>query len=130
MGELAMRAVRVTPLIEQGQNLRGLLVQQPMHRRPARRPVGQPAPRPAGEPTIGPDLADLQHAAGSPDRPPGLDRLIDQVQQAGLGGRIDTVWDPATQPQPPFPSINTSFTASSLHASDNRATSALARSSS
>jgi hypothetical protein len=77
-----------------------------------------------------PDLAELKHATSAPQRPTCLDRLVNQVQQSGLGGRIDAAWDAATQPQPPFPSTNVNRTASSLHASESRATSALACSSS
>jgi len=43
-----------------------------------------------------PDLADLERTAGTSDRPPGLERVIDQPQQGRLGGRIDTAWDAAT----------------------------------
>ena len=51
-------------------------------------------------------------------------------EQPDLGGRVDAVRDPATQPQPSFPSTSVSFTASSLQASDSRAISAFAASSS
>ena len=130
MRELAVRAVGLAPLLEQGQDPLGFLRQQPVHRGTARCPVGELASGPAGDPAMGPDLAELEQAAGASDRPTGLDRFIDQVQQAGLGGRIDTAWDAATQPQPPFSSTNVNRTASSLHASESRATSALACSSS
>ena len=130
MRELAVRPVGLAPLLEQGQDLLDFLSQQPVHRGPARSPVDQPATGPAGEPAVGTDLAELEHATGAADRPPGLDRVVDQVQQACLGGRIDAAWDVATQPQPPFPSTNVNRTASSLHASDSRATSARACSSS
>ena len=130
MRELAMRSVGLAPLLEQGEDLLGLLGEEPVHRGPARRPVGEPAAGSAGQPAVGPDLAELEHFAGASDRPARLDRFVDQVQQAGLGDRIDTAWDAATQPQPPFPSTNVNFTASSLHASESRATSALACSSS
>ena len=79
---------------------------------------------------MGTDLAELEDTAGAADGPAGIERLVNQVQQPGLGGRVDPVRDPATQPQPPFPSTIVSLTASSLHASDNRAISALAASSS
>ena len=130
MGELAMRPVGLAPLLEQGQDLLHFLSEEPVHRGPARSTVDQLAPGPASEPAVGPDLAELEHATGATDRPPRLDRVVDQVQQAGLGGRIDAAWNVATQPQPPFPSTNVNRTASSLHASDNRATSARACSSS
>lgn len=130
MRELAMRPVGLPPLIEQSQDLLHLLNEEPVHRGTARRPVGELAAGSAGQPTVGSDLAEPEHLSGAADRPSRLDRLIDQVQQAGFGGRTDAAWDAATQPQPPFPSTNVNFTASSLHASDSRATSALACSSS
>ena len=130
MRELAVRAVGLAPLLEQGQDLLGFLRQQPVHRGPTRSTVDQLAPGSAGEPAVGTDLTELEHRSGAADRPPGLDRVVDQVQQAGLGGRIDAAWDVATQPQPPFPSTNVNRTASSLQASESRATSALACSSS
>ena len=79
---------------------------------------------------MGPDLAELEHPSGTAQRPPCRERVVEEVEQASLGGRIDTAWDAATQPQPPFPSTNVNFTASSLHASESRATSARACSSS
>ena len=130
MRELAVRPVGLAPLLEQGQDLLHLLGEEPVHWGPTRRPVRELGPASSGEPAMSPDLAELKHATGAPDRPPGLDRFVDQVQQAGLGGRVDAAWDTATQPQPPFPSTNVNRTASSLHASDSRATSALACSSS
>lgn len=130
MREFAMRPVDLAPLFEQGQDLLGLLRQEAVHRGPARLGVSELAAGPAGVPAVGPDLADLEHPTGSSDRPARLDRLIDQVEQAGLGGRVDAPGDPATQSQPPFPSTRVSLTASSLHASDNLAISAFAASSS
>ena len=130
MRELAVRAVGLAPLLEQGQDLVGLLGEEPVHRGPARRPVDELTSGPAGQPAVGPDLAELEHSAGTSDRPPCLEGVVQEVQQAGLGGRIDAAWDAATQPQPPFPSTNVNRTASSLHASESRATSARACSSS
>ena len=98
MRELAVRAVGLAPLLEQGQDLLGLLRQEPVHRGPARSTVDQLAQCSAGEPAMDPDLTDLEHRSGSADRPPGLDRVVDQIQQAGLGGRVDAAWDVATQP--------------------------------
>lgn len=79
---------------------------------------------------MGPDLAELEYPSGAAQRPARVEGVVEEVQQAGLGDRIDTAWDAATQPQPPFPSTNVNFTASSLHASESRATSARACSSS
>ena len=126
MSELAVRPVGLAPLLEQGQDLLHFLSEEPVHRGPARSTVSELASGPAGEPAVRSDLAELQKRTGAADRPPCLDRVVDQVQQAGLGGRIDAAWDVATQPQPPFPSTNVNRTASSLHASDSRATSAWA----
>ena len=125
-----MGAVDLAPLIEQSQDLGLLLRQDAVHRRAARGLVGEVAASPAGQPAMRPDLPDLQHTACAADRPATGDRVVEQAQQAGLGGRIDTAWDTATQPQPPFPSTSVSFTASSLQASESRAISALACSSS
>jgi hypothetical protein len=96
VGEFAVRAVGLAPLLEQGQDRLGLGGQRPVHRGPARDTVGESAPASAGEPAMRPDLPELQHAAGPSDRPPGLNRVVDQAQQGGLGGRIDTAWDMAT----------------------------------
>ncbi len=140
VGDVLSRHYRISPLGIAGSRIapmlpghavdRGLFGEQPVHRGSTRDTVGEPAPTSAGEPAMDPDLADLERTAGTTDRPPGLERVIDKPQQGRLGGRIDTAWDTATQPHPPFPSINVNFTASSLHASDSRATSALACSSS
>ncbi len=77
-----------------------------------------------------PDLFELECSAGVADAPTRIDRFGDEVQQASFGDRVDPAWDAATQPQPPFPSTSVNFTASSLQASESRATSALACSSS
>jgi len=130
VGELAVRPVDLAPLVEQGQNLSHLTVEEAVHRRPARGPVAELLLSPADQPPVRAELTDLQHLAGATDCPAGLDGGVDQVEQPGLGGRVDPAGDAATQPQPPFPSTSVNRTASSLHASDNRATSALACSSS
>lgn len=130
MSEFAVRPIGLAPLLKQGEDLLGLLRKEPMHGRPARRPVDQLAHGPASEPAVGPDLAELEHSSGTAQRPPCLEGVVEEVEQASLGGRIDTAWDAATQPQPPFPSTSVNFTASSLHASESRATSARACSSS
>ncbi|MGH3501948.1 MAG: hypothetical protein ACRDQA_13850 [Nocardioidaceae bacterium] len=41
-------------------------------------------------------LGQFEHPAGRADGPAGLDGLVDQVEQADLGGRIDAPRDPAT----------------------------------
>ena len=130
MGELAVGPVDIAPLVEQGQDLGGLLGQDAVHRGPAGLGIGQFPVSPAGVPAVSTDLADPEHPARPAGRPTGLDGGVDQVQQPGLGDRVHPARDPATQPQPPFPSTSVSLTASSLQASDKRAISALACSSS
>jgi hypothetical protein len=130
VSQLAVRPVGLAPLIEQGQNLSGLLRQQPVHRCAAWDLVGELAAGPAGDPAVRANLTELQHPSSRADRPPAVESVIEQVQQAGLGGRVHPVRDPATQPQPPFPSTSVSLIANSLQASDSRATSAFAASNS
>ncbi len=103
MGEFAVGPVDLTPLLEQGQDLGCLLGQDPVHREPARRLVGQPAAGPAGVPAVGADLADLKRPAGAADTPAGIHGPVDEIEQPCLGGRIHPARDSATQPQPPFP---------------------------
>ena len=103
MRELAMRAVGGPPLLEQRQDLGGLLIEQPVHRQPARRLVGQLPGRAAGDPAVRADLTKFQFVAGPPQRPAALDRGVEQLQQPCLGGRVHPQRDPATQPQRPFP---------------------------
>ena len=43
MGEFAVGALGLAPLVEQGQDRLDLLRSQPMHPRPARGPVGKPS---------------------------------------------------------------------------------------
>ena len=126
MGELAVGAVDLAPPVEQRHDLGDLPVQQPVQRAAARTAILQLVGGAAAKPPVGPHRAKLQHPAGRTELPAGRHRLLDQVQQAGLGGRLDSGWDPATQPQRPFPSTSSSFQASSLSASPSRAASALA----
>ncbi|HTX96979.1 MAG TPA: hypothetical protein VME67_20325 [Mycobacterium sp.] len=42
------------------------------------------------------NLAQRQFAAGPPQRPAGAQRLVKQLKQPGLGGHVDSAWDPAT----------------------------------
>ena len=130
MRELAVGPVDLAPLLEQGQDLFCLLRQDAVHRGPAGLGVGELAAGPAGVPAVGPDLPELEDRAGPSDLPARPDGFVDQVEQARLGGRVDAPGDPATQPQPPFPSTSVNFTASSLQASESRAISAFAASSS
>ena len=96
MGQLAVGSVSFAPLVEERRNLGHLLIEQPMHRRPARRPVGQLADGTARQPAVRADFPELQFATGAAQRPTLLERLIEQLQQAGLGGRVDPARDPTT----------------------------------
>ena len=96
MRELAVGPIDLAPLVEQGQYLRCFLGQDGVHRRSAGLGVGELSAGPAGVPAVRPNLPEVKHPARSPGRPAGVDRLVDQVQQPGLGGRIDPARDPAT----------------------------------
>lgn len=130
MGELAVRPVDLAPLVEQGEDLGFFSGQDAVGWAAARGLVGQSTAAAAGVPAMGTDLAEVERATGPADRPAGIHRFIDEVEQPCLGGRVDPAWDSATQPQPPFPSTNVNLTASTLQASESRAISALACSSS
>ena len=84
MRELAVAAVGLAPLLEQGQNLLRLLGQQPVQRRPARSLVGQRAAGPASQPAMRPDLPELQGVTAAAQRPAGLQSLVDQREQPAL----------------------------------------------
>ena len=130
MRELAMRAVGLAPLVEQGEDLRGLLGEQPVHGCAAGALVVEGTALPTVQPSVGAAFGELQIVTGPPQRPSGLDSVVEKIEQRSLGGRVDTAWDLATQPQRPFPSTSVSLTAISFSASESRATSALASSSS
>src|SRR5512142_2458190 len=89
-------------------------------------PRSEGKPSPPAQPPVGPQLGQVEDKAGPPQRPARRPSFLQQVEQRRLGGRVDAAWDPATQPQPSFPSTSMSLTAISLSASDNRATSAFA----
>ena len=130
MGELAVRAVDLAPLVVEPDDLGHLLGQQPMHGLSAGSSVGELAVGPALAPAVGPDLTQLQLPARPPEAPALVGGLGDEVEQSFLGDRVDTSGDPATQPQRPFPSTSMSLTAISLRASPRRSASARAASSS
>lgn len=96
MGQLAMAAVGLAPLIEQSQDLGGFGVEQPVRGRSARGLIGQFPDRAARDPAVRAHLTEFQLVAGTAQRPARLDRAVKQAQQRRLGGRVDTVWDPAT----------------------------------
>jgi hypothetical protein len=81
VGELAVAAVGLAPLVEQGEDLPGLLLQQPVHRRAAGSLVVQSATRSALKPSVGAAFGKLQVVTGPAQRPAGLQRLLEQVEQ-------------------------------------------------
>jgi hypothetical protein len=129
VGQLAVAAVGLAPLVEQGQDLALLFRQQPVHRRTGAGVIQRPGPR-AGHPALGAALGKLEDLAGRPVRPALRDGLGEQVEQAGFRVGVDPPRDGAAQPQCPFPSTKVSLTAISFRASDSRAISARAASSS
>jgi hypothetical protein len=91
-----MRAVDLAPFVEQSQDRLNFLGQQAVHRGPARCPVGQPATGTAGDPAVRPPLGQLQLLTDPAQCPVGRKRLVQQVEQACLGGRAHPAGDPAT----------------------------------
>jgi hypothetical protein len=88
-------AVDLAPLVEQRYDLGDLPVEQPVQRAATGTMIGQFVGGAAAQPPVGPHRAKLQHLAGRAELPAGLDRLLEQVQQASLGGRLDPGWGPA-----------------------------------
>src|SRR5207302_1561004 len=121
--ELAVRAVDITPRLEQLKDLGHLLGAQTMHRA-ARLAIAETAIIAPVSPPPRPALIQLEITAGAAMLPTTSHRLIDQDQQLRLGGRVHSARDPATQSQRPFPSASISRTPISFSASDSRATSA------
>ena len=95
MGELAVGAVHLGPVLEHGQDLLDLLRQQPVDRRPTGLGIGEAA---------GPRRRRhrLARRSGSSStrqaahRRASLERTVDQLQQGQLRGRVDAVRDLAT----------------------------------
>jgi hypothetical protein len=73
VSEVAMGPINLAPLVEQPENLGGLVGQDTVHRRAARGPVGQPAAGPADHLALHPTLRQLQHPTRRPYRPALLD---------------------------------------------------------
>src|SRR6478735_9876779 len=125
-----MRPIDLGPLLEHRQDLGLLGRQQTMHGRPTRSAVDKVTEPGAQHPPVRPDPAQVQHQRGGGHRPTLANGPVQQLEQPGLGGRVDPAGDAATYPQPPFPSTSINFTAISFTVSDNRAISAFAASNS
>ena len=124
VGEFAVRPVDVAPLFEQSQDLVLFPLQEPVHRIPAGDAVFEAAGGPALLPAPQPAPVDLHHRAHPPQRPAGIDRDVDEPQQHGFGGPVDTGGDRAAHPQRDFPRSTASSTACSTTVAWNRSTSA------
>ena len=92
-----------------------------MDRVPARRPVIEID---TGSDTTSPPFQttprQLEITARITSGPAALDGGIDQSEQSRFGGRVDSSWDSATQPQPAFPSARVNRTAISAKAVRSR----------
>jgi hypothetical protein len=51
---------------------------------------------PAADPAVRPPLGEVEFAARAAQRPAGIEGLVEQAEQPGLGGRVDPAWDSAT----------------------------------
>ncbi len=80
MGELALGAVHLGPLVVNGNDLRHLLVEQAVHGRSPGPPVLELAVAPPCCPSVGPDLAQLELPARSSPAPAFGRGPLEQVQ--------------------------------------------------
>ena len=122
MGELAVRQVP-PPLLEHRQDLGLLPGEQPVDRLVARGGVVEMACGLAMAPPPRPGPVELEHPADPPERPACLHRLVDQAQQDGLGGAVDSCRDRAAQPQAASPRRAAGSIACSTIVADSRPTS-------
>ena len=89
MGEFAVGALGLAPLVEQGQDHLDLLRSQPMHPRPARGPVGKPSTCSAAGAAVRSPFGELEPVAGPSDRPAHLEGLVEQAPSASVAvGRL------------------------------------------
>src|ERR1035438_185356 len=128
--ELSVRAIDISPGLEQIEDRGHLKRSEPVHRVPAGPLVGQAVSVAPASPAPRATLIQLEIRARAAMLPAASDGLVDQAEQLVLGGRVQIGRDPATQPQRSFPSANIKRTPISLIASESRAISALASTSS
>src|SRR5215207_3069466 len=98
-----MRTVKLAPLLEHREDLGLLPGEQPVDRVAAPGEVLETVPHLAVPPPPGPLTVQLEHAADPGHRPARLHRVVDDAEQHGLGGRVDSRRDRAAQPQAAFP---------------------------
>src|SRR4051812_36591459 len=125
-----MRAIGLAPLIEQRDDRVALVGEQAVHGPPAGRAIFEAASFAALPPAPRAALGEFEVAARAAMLPARAGRLVDELKQPGLGGRVDAARDRATQSQRPFPSASINLTPISFNASDRRAISARASASS
>jgi uncharacterized protein YidB (DUF937 family) len=104
LGQLAVGAVDFAPLMVQRHDLSHLVVDQPVHQTAPRAAIGRLAEVAA----LDPALSELELPTRCPQAPTGMGGLVEELEQGGLGGLVDSARDSATQPQAPFPSTSMS----------------------
>ena len=124
MGELAVAQIDRPPLVEQGQDLGLLPGQQAVGRVAARDGIIEGAGGLAVPPPPRPGTFQLEQPADPSQRPPRVDRVVDQTEQDELGGAVNPSRDRAAQAQLAFPRRAANSIACSTITDDNRMTSA------
>ena len=120
-GELAVRAVDGTPVLEQAQDRGPLVLEQPVHRAAAGGQVDQPVLTAASPPVAVAVRIQPEQPARPSRRPAPRERVLDQVEQPCLHRRIDPSRDRAGgQSQRAFPSCRCNATACSVTVARNR----------
>jgi hypothetical protein len=131
VGELAMGAVDLTPLLGDREDHVDLQGHQGVHGDPARCPVLQRADLPQpGPPAVNAVVGHIEQPARPGVWGAGSDRLVDQLEDCFLRLTRDPRRQRATQIQPTFPRSNAGSIACALTASVNCASSPRAASSS
>jgi hypothetical protein len=82
-----MRAVDLTPGLEQGHDRVAFPVQQPVQRMPTGRAVVEPPDAPTGDPPAAPDMVEPEQLARSPGRPAVLNGVVDPGRSHADGCR-------------------------------------------
>jgi len=80
VGQLAVAAVGLAPLVEQRQDLAFFFWQRPVHRRTSRCVIVELSAGAAGDPTVRAALGQVELAARAAQRPAGIKGLIEQTE--------------------------------------------------
>ena len=78
MGEFAVRAIGIAPLVVQGKDLLDLLGQDRVQRTPTRRGILESALGSSGIPTVGPYLGEVEHVSCAPQGPARFEGVIEE----------------------------------------------------